>query len=144
DRTQKCQIDPSFPVKCNSDLARISLDLMQPTGQPSQTLHFWGSGREWYRPRVLDELQRLKKQFVLEAGRGQGRLGFGNTGSGGYPQESPRYFIDLSGIAELRRIAEVESGIQFGAGVSIQALVEFATAIIGRRTAEETAGLTAL
>jgi xanthine dehydrogenase/oxidase len=67
DQTQKCLIDPAFPIKHRSDLARINLDVLPPAGQAPRALHFTGSGREWYRPDTLAEVQRLKKQFVREA-----------------------------------------------------------------------------
>jgi xanthine dehydrogenase/oxidase len=143
DQTQKCLIDPSFPVRSRRELARIDLTVLPPAGSP-RSLHFTGSGQEWYRPATLAEVHRLKKQFVGEVGREQVKLVFGNTASGVYQQEKPRYFIDLSGIAELGRIAEHEAGLHVGATVSIQQLIDCATEVIGRRPAEQTTGLQAL
>ena len=95
-------------------------------------------------PATLAEVHRLKKQFVGQAGREQVKLVFGNTASGVYQQEKPTYFIDISGIAELGRIAEQESGIRVGAAVPIQRLIDVSTEVIGRRPAEQTTGLRAL
>ncbi len=68
---------------------------------------------------------------MSQAGREQVKLVFGNTASGVYQQEKPRYLIDISGIAELGQIAEQEAGIHVGAAVSIQQLIDFATEVIG-------------
>jgi xanthine dehydrogenase/oxidase len=144
DRTQKCEIDPSLTVKSGSEFARINLDLLSPAGQPARSLHFSGGGREWYRPTSLAEVQRLKKQFVLEAGRQQVKLVFGNTSAGVYEREKPRFLIDISAIADLGRIAEGDGGIHVGASVPIQKLIEFVTDVIGRRPTDQMTGLTAL
>jgi xanthine dehydrogenase/oxidase len=140
DQTQKCLMDPSFPVPVRAELAHINLEQLPPPGRP-RALHFTGSGREWYLPVTLAQVHRLKKQFVDQAGREQVKLVFGNTASGVYQNEKPAYFIDISGIAELGRIAERETGIHVGAAVPIQRLLEFAGDVCSRRPAEETAGL---
>lgn len=142
DRTQQCQPDPMFPIRGREAPARINLDVL-PTG-PRRALHFTGSGRDWYRPSTLAEVQRLKKQFVRAAGREQVKLVFGNTAAGIYQQEKPRYLIDISGIGELGGISEQEDGITVGASCSIQRLLEFAADVVGRRPAEQTQGLAAL
>ena len=144
DQTQKCLIDPAFPIQRKTEFTRTNLDLLPPAAEPTRALHFSGSGREWYRPTTLAEVQRLKKQFVKEAGREQVKLVFGNTAAGVYQQEKPRFLIDISGIAELGRIAEGTGGIHVGAAVPIQKLIDFATEMIGRRPAEQTTGLAAL
>jgi xanthine dehydrogenase/oxidase len=140
DQTQKCLMDPSYPVPRRSELARINLEQLPPPGA-ARALHFTGSGREWYRPATLAEVHRLKKRFVSQAGKEQVKLVFGNTASGVYQQEQPTYFIDISGIAELGRIAEQETGIRVGAAVPIQRLMDYVTEVIGRRPAEQTTGL---
>jgi len=144
DQTQKCVIDPAFPIERKTEFARINLDLLPRAAEPTRALHFSGSGREWYRPTTLAEVQRLKKQFVTEAGREQVKLVFGNTAAGVYQQEQPRFLIDISGIAELGRIAEGTGGIHVGAAVPIQKLIDFATEVTSRRPAEQTTGLAAL
>jgi xanthine dehydrogenase/oxidase len=140
DQTQKCQIDPSSPVRSRGELARISLDQLPPPGQ-ARPLHFTGGGREWYRPVTLAEVHRLKRQFVGKAGREQVKLVFGNTASGVYQQEKPIYLIDISAIPELGRVAEQDTGILVGATVPIQRLIDVATEVIGKRPAEQTTGL---
>jgi xanthine dehydrogenase/oxidase len=144
DQTQRCLIDPGFPIKCRSEIARINLDVVHPSGQPSRPLHFTGSGRDWYRPGTLAEVHRLKKHLVEQAGRDQVKLVFGNTASGVYSQEKPRYLIDISGIAELGQIAEQEAGLFVGATVPIQKLIDVASEVIRNRPAEQTTGLVAL
>jgi xanthine dehydrogenase/oxidase len=144
DRTQKCEIDPTFPVKAKTELNHVNLDLIPPADQPARALHFSGNGREWHRPTSLAEVQRLKKQFVQAAGREQVKLVFGNTSAGVYQQEKPRFLIDISAIAELGRISEGAQGIHVGAAVPIQKLIDFVTALIDRRPAQQMTGLAAL
>jgi xanthine dehydrogenase/oxidase len=143
DRTQKCLIDPSFPVQRRTELARIDLAAL-PSDQPPRALHFTGSGLEWYRPGTLGEVHRLKRQFVDQAGPEQVKLVFGNTAAGVYQQERPRFLIDISAIPELSRITEQEAGLHVGATVSIQQLIDVVTDVIGKRPAEQTTGLQAL
>jgi carbon-monoxide dehydrogenase small subunit len=82
DRTQKCGIDPGFPVQCKSELTRVNLEVLYNDEQRTRPLHFTGNGHEWYRPGSLAEVQRLKKTLVTQAGREQVKLVFGNTASG--------------------------------------------------------------
>jgi xanthine dehydrogenase/oxidase len=144
DRTQKCLIDPSFPIQARDELSRIDLAALPPAGALPRPLHLTGCGHEWFRPNALAEVQRLKKQFVCKVGREQVKLVFGNTGSGVYQQEKPRYLIDISGITELARITELETGIDIGATISIQQLIDFVTQVISQRPTEQTIGLHAL
>jgi xanthine dehydrogenase small subunit len=144
DETQKCLIDPSLRIQARRELAPINLDQLPPVDQQPRLLRFIGSGREWYRPGTLEDVHRLKKQFVGQAGRLQVKLVFGNTASGVYQHEKPRYLIDVSNVAELSRIAESESGILIGASVTIQRLIDFLAESIGNRPAEQTTGLAAL
>lgn len=137
DRTRKCEIDPSFPVSIRREPATVDTGTLP----PPRPLHFVGVGREWFRPSTLGEVLALKRKLVADAGRDQVKLVFGNTGSGVYPHERPRYLIDLFAITELRRIGEHESGLRVGAAVSIQRLIEFAAELIERRPAEQTTGL---
>ena len=140
DETQKCLMDPSYPVPVRSELAPINLEQLPRSGSP-RALHFKGGGRQWYRPTTLAEVHRLKKQFVSLAGREKVKLVFGNTASGVYQQEMPTYFIDISVIEELGRLAEKETGIHVGAAVPIQRLMDFVTGVIGQRPEEQTTGL---
>jgi xanthine dehydrogenase/oxidase len=143
DRTQRCVPDPMFPIRCHEGLAKICLDEHPPPGEP-RALHFSGSGREWYRPVTLQDLQRLKADCIAQAGREGVRLVFGNTASGIYQDEKPRHFIDISAIAELGELAEDDEGIDVGAAVTIQRLIDALAVAIGRRSPEETTGLRAL
>ena len=143
DRSQRCEADPTFPVKRRGELARIRLDELPRPGEV-RALHFSGGGREWYRPITLDEVQRLKAMSVGQVGRPQVRLVFGNTTAGVYQDETPSHFIDISAIPELGRVAEDQAGIRVGAAVPIQRLIDFLGETIGRRPREETTGLRAL
>jgi xanthine dehydrogenase/oxidase len=143
DRTQHCVPDPTFPVACHGELARIRLDELPPPGE-LRPLHFSGGGRHWYRPVTLQDVHRLKAQCVGEASRERVKLVFGNTASGVYQGETPSHFIDISAVPELADVAEDDSGIDVGAVVTIQRLIDVAADAIGRRPAEETTGLRAL
>jgi len=52
DQTQKCLMDPSYPVPVKSELAPINLEKLPRPGS-QRALHFMGGGREWYRPTAL-------------------------------------------------------------------------------------------
>ena len=144
DQSQKCLIDPSFPIKCKPALTKINLEVLS-SGEPkAKALHFTGNGHEWYRPGTLAEVQRLKKEFVAQAGHEQVKLVCGNTASGVYQQEKPRFLIDITDIRELAQTTEKESGLSVGATVSIQRLIDLAVEVIKRRPAEQTTGLAAL
>lgn len=127
DKAQQCMVDPSFEVKANDKLAVIDLDKLPAHNLPARQLHFTGSGREWFRPNSLAELMRLKRELVkLGGGRESVRLVFGNTASGIYAHEKPRYFIDISRVNELTALAETDAGITVGATTPIQMMLEFA------------------
>src|SRR5262249_36909181 len=72
------------------------------------------------------------------------KLVFGNTASGLYQDERPRFYIDISAIPELEEVTEDEAGIDVGAAVTIQGLIDVLADVIGRRPPEETTGLRAL
>ena len=141
DGTQKCMVDPTFPIPHQPELKRINLDVLPPAARP---LHFTGGGLEWYRPTTLAEVQRLKKQGGAQVGRANVKLVFGNTASGVYQTEKPRFLIDISAVPELGRIEETDAGLNVGAAVPIQSLLEHAAAAVERRPQEQTAGLRAL
>ena len=130
DQTEKCLMDPFYPVPRRTELTPVDMDRLPPS--PPRPLHFTGSGREWYRPVTLAEVHRLKRQFVDLVGKQQVKLVFGNTASGVYQNEKPTCFIDISTITELGRIAEQETGIHVGATVPIQHLMDYVTELIGR------------
>jgi xanthine dehydrogenase/oxidase len=141
DESQKCQIDPSFKIECKPKLTEINLDQLPAFNLPARALYFKGSGREWYRPNVLEEVHRLKKKFVSAAGRRGVKLIMGNTASGVYQNEKPQYLIDMSAIIELGVLQETDSGIRAGASVPIQELMDFCGTVIKRRPEEQTSGL---
>jgi xanthine dehydrogenase/oxidase len=140
DRTQKCLMDPAFPVPVREKLSPINMELLG-KANPPRSLHFKGSGREWYRPTTLSEVHRLKKLCATRSGKANVKLVFGNTASGVYQQEKPTYFIDISCIEELSLIAEKETGIHVGATVPIQRLMDFVKEVIDQRPGEQTTGL---
>src|SRR5262249_8645631 len=110
DRTQKCEIDPTFPISAREELVKIDTSLLP----PPRFLHFAGGGREWYRPTTLAEVFALKRKLIAQAGRDQVKVILGNTASGVYPHERPGCLIDLFAIPELKQVAEEESGIRVG------------------------------
>lgn len=141
DKSQKCLIDPSFYVKFKKKMTPINLDGLPRYESLPRALHFKSDGVEWYRPLTLAEVFRLKKQYVRQAGRQSVRLICGNTASGVYPHHHSKYLIDISSIAELLKIEEMELGIYTGAAVTIQELVDFVSGVIKKRPDHQTAGL---
>jgi xanthine dehydrogenase/oxidase len=111
-----CEIDPTFKVKARPELARIRTDVLPPACIPPRSLHFSGSGIEWFRPSTLTELYELKKQCAEKLAATACDF-FGNTASGIYQNERPRCLIDIT-RADLVRFG-VGSGIR-GASVPIQ------------------------
>ncbi|ODU00249.1 MAG: xanthine dehydrogenase, partial [Planctomycetes bacterium SCN 63-9] len=140
DRTQKCEIDPSFPISVREEFSRIDAGVLPSPGEPARSLHFTGRGREWFRPLTLSEVYALKRRLIAQAGWDQVKVVLGNTGSGVYPHEKPTYLIDLFAIPELKQIAEESAGIRVGASVSIQRLIDFVSGQIERQPAVRTAG----
>lgn len=141
DQTQKCLIDPSFYVNFKEKMTPIHLDELPAYSHSPQPLHFSNGTIELYRPTTLPEVYRLKKQCVSQAGLHNVRLIFGNTGSGIYQEERPKYFIDLSAIAELAKIVDNDSGVDVGGAVSIQDLLDFISEVIKKRPEQQMTGL---
>ncbi len=83
----------------------------------------------------------LKKKYVSQAGYKAVKLIFGNTGSGVYQNEHPKYLIDISSIVELGKKEETDSGLYVGAAVTIQELMDFISKVIKKRPADQTTGL---
>jgi len=142
--TTPCELDPTFTLKTRPELAKIRTDVLPPACVPPRSLHFSGSGIEWFRPSTLAELYKLKRQCTESFGREGVRIIFGNTASGIYPNERPRCVIDITRIAELGQLVELDSGIRVGASVPIQTLMDFATEVAARLPEDEATGLAAL
>ncbi len=132
DQTQQCVTDPAFPVQCR-DASWPDPPRRAPAagriGGRSTSAAAAGNGIARSRSRRSSGSRRSSSS---EAGRERVKLVFGNTASGVYQDEKPRYFIDISAIAELGEIAEDEAGIHVGAAVTIQRLIDVATDAIGR------------
>ena len=140
DKSQKCLIDPSLNIQVKDKCAKIVLEEIPSQGM----LHFSGNGREWYRPNTLAEVMSLKKQFVKEHGRESVKLVFGNTASGIYPDEKPKYLIDISRIKELTILKKSDSEVIIGATTPIQKMLEFAATVAKQVGKEKGQGLEAL
>lgn len=139
DESQKCLIDPSFYVQCKKNITPI--DMGDLPDLPARALHFKSNDHEWIRPVTLEEVYRLKKKYVNQAGYQAVKLVCGNTGSGVYQNEYPRYLIDISSIVELGKKEETDSGLDVGAAVTIQELMRFISLVIKQRDAHQTTGL---
>lgn len=144
DKSQKCLIDPSLDVHVKSKFTQIDLAQMPAFTLPPRLLHFSGRGREWFRSNTLEEVMRLKKQFVTAHGRDSVKLVFGNTASGIYPDEKPMYLIDISCVQALKILMKKETGITVGATTPIQKLLEFAASVAKEVGPEKGCGLAAL
>ena len=141
DRTQKCLIDPSYPVPRRSELARIDLDQLPPSG-PAACAPFHRQ-----RPGMVSPHHARggppAQETVRRARPARNRS---SSSSATRPRasistRSRRTSSTFPRIAELGRIAEQETGIHVGATVPIQRLIDFVTEVIGRRPAEQTTGL---
>ncbi|AGA24702.1 molybdopterin cofactor-binding domain-containing protein [Singulisphaera acidiphila] len=140
DPCMKCEADPCFPLEVRSSPVTVSLADLPAPGEAAR-LHFSARGLHWIRPTALDEAMELKRLLTAELGRANVRVVVGSTAAVLYPQEKPRVLIDLSQVGELQGIAIEAEGLRVGAGVSIQRLLDAASALIDERDAVETAGL---
>ncbi|KAL3625736.1 aryl-alcohol oxidase 3 [Castilleja foliolosa] len=77
----------------------------------------------WYSPVTVDELNKLLHSELVENGT-RVKLVVGNTANG-YYKETVKYdkYIDLRYIPELSVVREDESGIEFGAALSISKVI---------------------
>lgn len=140
DESQKLLIDPSFNVCCKKEMTRVNMEVLPAHDQPSRALYFKSLHHEWIRPVTLEEVYRLKKKCVSQAGCQAVKLVLGNTASGIYQDEYPKYLIDISSIAELGKKKEAHSGIDVGAAVTIQELMNFVSEVIEQRPPHQTMG----
>ncbi|CAA0805958.1 Abscisic-aldehyde oxidase [Striga hermonthica] len=84
----------------------------------------WNSDKcSWYSPVTVDELQKLLNSDMVENGA-KIRLVVGNTANG-YYKETEKYdkYIDLRYTPELSVIRRDESGIEFGAALTISKVI---------------------
>ncbi|KAK6163985.1 hypothetical protein DH2020_000849 [Rehmannia glutinosa] len=77
----------------------------------------------WYSPVTVDELRNLLHSDMVENGK-RTKLVVGNTANG-YYKETEKYdkYIDLRYIPELSVVKEDNSGIEFGAALSISKVI---------------------
>ena len=140
DPSMKCEADPFFPLNVRSSPAACSLSGL-PTPDEAPRLHFSARGLHWVRPTVIDEAMELKRLLTDEIGRANVRVVVGSTAAAIYPHEKPRVLIDVSHVSELQGIFVEADGLRVGASVSIQRLLDAASALVDERDAVETAGL---
>ncbi|WP_406698075.1 molybdopterin cofactor-binding domain-containing protein [Singulisphaera sp. Ch08] len=136
----KCEADPCFPLQVRTSPVPVSLTELPAPGEAAR-LHYSARGLHWIRPTALADAMELKRLLTAEIGRTNVRVVVGSTAGALYPQEKPRVLIDLSQVGELQGIAVESDGLRVGAAVSIQRLLDAASAQIVERDAAETAGL---
>jgi xanthine dehydrogenase/oxidase len=140
DCTQPCQIDPFFPIKVREQIMEIgSPDL--PDAASLERLYFFAEGVHWVRPTTFKEVQELKTLFASYAGADAVKLVVGNTAYGIYPNEHPRFFIDVSRIREMSELFVRSDMVHVGAAVAIQDLVELSEELIGKYADHLSVGL---
>ncbi|MBI3930292.1 MAG: molybdopterin-dependent oxidoreductase [Armatimonadetes bacterium] len=133
DPNTPCEIDDCFPLKVRPCAAQVCLPDHEIV---PRALHFSNGGRDWWRPPTLAEARRLKKGLAPDS-----RWVAGNTAVGIYPDETARHWIDISALPELFELRETSVGVEVGASVPIQHLLDFCASLVERRPAGETAGL---
>ncbi|MGH9548280.1 MAG: FAD binding domain-containing protein, partial [Terriglobales bacterium] len=104
-------------------------------------LYFCADDYHWIRPTTLKDVQELKSILSKHVAANQIKLVVGNTATGIYPDEKPRFIIDISQIKELNELTEKGDGIFLGAAVPIQDLMELCERVIKQKPADTTAGL---
>lgn len=140
DQTSPCALDPFFELRVRENMVQIDEKKFDdPTHAPAK-LHFSEKGLHWIRPNSLEEVQDLKRSLSEVVGKGAVRLAVGNTAVGIYPEEQGHYIIDISRIKELTEISSSPEGINCGAAVCIQDLMEFCESEIKARPKWQTHG----
>ena len=134
DESQKCLIDPSFYVHCKKEITPINMEDLPGYDRQQEPFISKAPIMNGYRPVTLEEVYRLKKKYVSQAGHQAVKLVCGNTGSGVYQNEHPQYLIDISSIVELGKKEETDSGLYVGAAVTIQELMNFISVVIQTTT----------
>lgn len=140
DCTQPCALDPFFQIKLLEEPRKID-EAHLLNAEAVGRLHFSADSIHWIRPLSLKEVVELKKLIADKEGAEQIKLAVGNTATGIYPGEKPRFVIDISQIKELNELFDSKDGITVGAAVSIQDLMEHAQSLIDKKPAEDTVGL---
>ncbi|EPS68517.1 hypothetical protein M569_06242, partial [Genlisea aurea] len=108
--------DPKLHV---SPHIKLSDDLLQPVRILNSEKH------SWYTPLTIEELQNMLNFDKHENGEST-KLVVGNTGDG-YYKETKKYnkYIDLRYISELSAVRKDNSGIEFGAALTISTLISY-------------------
>lgn len=142
DCTKACALDPFFQLRVKEKPIEVDPSHLEDASSV-EPLYFHNEQVHWIRPATLAEAQELKTALSQHAGQSQVKLVVGNTATGIYPTEKPRYIIDISHIKELTQLTESKDkdGIVAGAAVAIQDLLEFAEQLIADRPEESTSGL---
>src|SRR5262249_24070951 len=137
----KCEADPFFPLTIRSEPVPVAVDQLPSDLRNTKPLHFCTANLHWFRPNTLTEAQELKRLLTESATPAQVRVVVGNTARAIYSAETPRYFIDLAAIPELRVAERNDDGLRLGAAIPIQRLLELAQETIDTLPAEKTIGL---
>ncbi len=140
DCTQPCALDPFFELKVREKPIEIDASKL-PAFEQAEALYFSDGNIHYIRPTSLDEVRELKTILAEHSGAEQIKLVVGNTATGIYPDEKPRFLIDIAHLHELNELRDDEQGIDVGAAVSIQDLMEATEKIIEKKPAAATKGL---
>lgn len=141
DKTQPCALDPFFELHVKPQISKIDTKHLPAPGK-SERLYFHKKNLHWIRPVTLQEVLEIKQELVDHAGVGEVRFVVGNTATGIYPHEKPRFLIDISQIPELHHLSHCETaGIHAGAAVPIQDLMDHAEEMIKKLPHQVTVGL---
>ena len=136
-----CEVDPSTPLRVRSAPRPIELDGVPQGGGKVEALYFHRGNQHWFRPPTLADARELKCVLAAHYGANRVRLVVGNTARAIYPGEDATCEIDISRIPELNEARRGAEGLVVGAAVSIQRLLELASAAIAAEPAERTIGL---
>src|SRR5262249_24956957 len=128
DPTPPCEADPCYPVPVRSGPREVSLHGLPDPSGPPQGLHFDRAGRHWFRPPTLARAHELHVLLGSHFGANRVRMIVGNTARAIDPGEEAVCLIDVARIPELNVTEHGAAGLRVGAAVSIQRLIELATA----------------
>lgn len=138
DGSRTCFVDPAFRVEENTkdwtapvDKAPGLLSITHDTGSPV-----------WVQAESVADIYTLQEKY-RDSFFHNIRLVVGNTATG-VCDNRPDVFIDISRIPELTTLKATDDGIEAGAAVSIQRLLDFVAEQIAGLPKKKTAGLKAL